>query len=107
MLKDNNNCFQKPYVSSFQKPYGNKHAVQHASFLVLNVNSMCPSALSSCNFKRAELESLIMDSSEEAPVKFVAVTETWLEEHHTDAQVNINGFNVSRSDRINRRGGGV
>ena len=101
MLKKNNKSFQKPYGNSFQKPYGNEHAVQHASFLVLNVQSMCPNALTSCNYKRAELESLITDSREEVPVKFVAVTETWLWADHTDAQVNISGFNVSRSDRIN------
>ena len=86
---------------------GDEHAVQHASFLVLNVHSMCPNALSSCNYKRAELESLVTDSREEVPVKFIAVTETWLEADHTDAQVNISGFNVSRSDRMNRIGGGV
>ena len=61
-------------IPGFQKPYGNEHAVQHASFLVLNVQSMCPNALSSCNYKRAELESLVTDSREEAPVHFIAVT---------------------------------
>ena len=68
---------------------------------------MCPDARSTCNHKRAELESLITDSGEEVPVKFVAVTETWLWADHTDAQVNISGFNVSRSDRRSRGGGGV
>jgi len=68
---------------------------------------MCPDARSTCNHLRAELESLITDSGEEVPVKFVAVTETWLWADHTDAQVNISGFNVSRSDRRSRGGGGV
>ena len=93
--------------NSFQKPCDSENAVEQALLLVLNIQNMCPNALSSCNYKRAELESLITDSGEEAPVKFIAVTETWLEAYHTDAQVNISGFNVSRSDRINRTGGDV
>ena len=40
-------------------------------------------------------------------MKFVALTETWLQGHIRDAQLNIEGFNISRCDRENRGGGGV
>ena len=68
---------------------------------------MNPSATSTCKHKHMELEAVISDYSSDAPVKFVAVTETWLHEHIKDAQLNIEGFNISRSDRSNRGGGGV
>ena len=38
---------------------------------------------------------------------FVAITETWLKSYHRDAQLQIPGYSVSRSDRGNRIGGGV
>ena len=40
-------------------------------------------------------------------MKFVAVTETWLQDHIRDAQLHIGGFNISRCDREDRGGGGV
>ena len=80
---------------------------QHASFLLINIRSMNPSATSSCNYKYKELESLIAESCSDVPVKFVAITETWLQDHIRDAQLYIEGFNISRCDRGNRGGGGV
>ena len=38
---------------------------------------------------------------------FVAITETWLKSYHRDAQLQIPGYSVSRSDRGKRTGGGV
>ena len=38
---------------------------------------------------------------------FICLTETWLKSYIADAQVNIPGYIVSRSDRNNRIGGGV
>ena len=46
------------------------------------------------------MESLVKDRSEEVPDEFIAVTETWLKTDHTDAQVNISGSNLSRSDGL-------
>ena len=80
---------------------------QCATFLLINIRSMNPSATSMCKHKHMELEAVISDYASDAPVKFVAVTETWLHEHIKDAQLNIKGFNISRSDRSNRGGGGV
>ena len=68
---------------------------------------MNPSATSTCKHKYKELESLIADSDSVVPVKFVAITETWLQDHIKDAQLTIDGFHVTRCDRGSRGGGGV
>ena len=68
---------------------------------------MNPGATSTCRHKCRELESLIADSHSDVPVKFVAVTETWLRDHIRDKQLHIEGFNISRCDRADRKGGGV
>ena len=57
---------------------------QHAKFLLLNIQSMNPGATGTCRHKYRELESLIADCHSDVPVKFVAVTETWLQEHIRD-----------------------
>ena len=79
---------------------------RHVSLLLLNIQSMNPSATSQCQYKHKEIEAL---GNEECvvPVKFIAVTETWLQPHISDAQVQIENFSVLRSDRLNRTGGGV
>ena len=80
---------------------------QNAAFLLLNIRSINPSATSECKHKHKELEKLISESCQDVPVKFVAVTETWLQDHIKDAQLHIGGFNISRCDREDRGGGGV
>ena len=40
-------------------------------------------------------------------IPFIALTETWLKPYITDAMVDIEGYNVFRSDRSTRTGGGV
>ena len=68
---------------------------------------MNPSATSTCNHKHKILKDLISDSLHDVPVNFIAVTETWLQDHIMDAQLHIEGFNISRCDRVDRGGGGV
>ena len=68
---------------------------------------MNPSATSTCKHKYKELEAIISDSDSSVPVKFVAITETWLQDHIKDAQLTIEGFDVTRCDRGDRGGGGV
>ena len=38
---------------------------------------------------------------------FIAITESWLKSYNTDAQLDIPGYSLSRSDRSKRTGGGV
>ena len=68
---------------------------------------MNPSASSSCNYKFKEIETLVNDEKYDVPIKFIALTETWLEPHISDAQIHIDSFNISRCDRADRIGGGV
>ena len=67
---------------------------------------MNPSATSQCQYKYRELETLV-DEKNLPPVKFIGVTETWLQPHISDAQINIENFNVARADRLGRAGGGA
>ena len=68
---------------------------------------MNPSASSSCNSKFKELGALANDEGNDIPVRFIALTETWLNPFISDAQVHIDNFDISRCDRADRGGGGV
>ena len=46
-------------------------------------------------------------NQENISVSFLAICETWLKEHISDAQLNINGYNIYRSDRTVTKNGGV
>ena len=81
---------------------------QYASFLLLNIQSMNPSASSSARWKCHELEALLIEESDKNHfIPFLALTETWLSPHIQDAQVHIKQYTTSRSDRVGRVGGGV
>ncbi|XP_068692770.1 uncharacterized protein [Montipora foliosa] len=45
---------------------------------------------------------LLMDSFD-----IVAMTETWLNDDFSDSELQLDGYNIFRSERANRRGGGV
>ena len=40
-------------------------------------------------------------------VPFIAIAETWIKPHISDAQVNIDGYNIFRADRKCSKNGGV
>ena len=75
---------------------------QHAAFFFLNIGSTNPSATSTCKYKYKELEALLADSCSDVPVKFIAITETWLQDDIKDAQLTTEGFNIARCDRGDR-----
>ena len=69
---------------------------------------MNPSANSPCRWKIKELKSFIVqENTKRHLLPFVAITESWLKSCITDAQVHIPHYEVSRSDRNKRTGGGV
>ena len=80
---------------------------QPCPFLLLNICSMNPSASSTSTHKMQELKALIKEKNKELFVPFFAITETWLRPHISDAQVHISGYDLVRSDRRKRKGGGV
>ena len=67
---------------------------------------MNPSAFSQCQYKYRELTELTKASTG-VPIKFMGITETWLQPHISDAQIAIDNFNIHRADRMGRHGGGV
>ena len=68
---------------------------------------MNPSASSTSRWKVQELEACIEEKNDELFVPFIALTETWLRPHISDAQVHISGYDLVRSDHRKRKGGGV
>ena len=80
----------------------------HSSCLLLNIQSMNPSASSRARWKVSELQSIIHEEKANNHVlPFLAITETWLKSYISDAQLHIPGYVVSRSDRDSRIGGGI
>ena len=69
---------------------------------------MNPSAQSHCKWKVHEIKAHLDEENNRGHyIPFIAITETWLEPHIQDAQINIPDYILSRSDRKKRRGGGV
>eukprot|EP00116_Pleurobrachia_bachei_P011772 sb/3472034/ len=75
-----------------------------SELLLFNARSLTPSAASDCRWKF----SFIKDSLENSPVPILCtgITETWWHDHFSDAQLEIEGFHLTRCDRAGRRGGG-
>ena len=74
--------------------------------MLLSIQGYNPSASSVQRWKLEYLSNLIYFSGKN---KFLVIglTETWLKPNITDAQVNIEGYNVYRADRIKRDRGGA
>ena len=81
------------------------HNVNLSRILLLNARSVSPAATSKCKWKLPYLEKTFLDS-DQLPVPFVAITESWLKPHITDAQVALNEYKCFRADRVVRKGGG-
>ena len=75
-----------------------------SSFVLLNGQSVSPAATSTSRWKIPFIQETITERS--CPPPFVAVTESWLKSYITDAQVAIKDYQVYRSDRPDRVGGG-
>ena len=76
-----------------------------STITLLNARSISPASNSSCKWKIPYLEEYISrDPSSVTP--FLAITESWLKPHITDAQIAIQGYRSLRSDRDTRKGGG-
>ena len=72
------------------------------------MQSFNPSASSASKWKVSYLaRQLTEELARNHSVPFVVLTETWLKSHIEDAQVEIPGYNLFRSNRSSRVGGGV
>ena len=76
-----------------------------SSIVLINGQSVSPAAKSNCRWKIPFIHKTIVCGSTPPPA-IVAITETWLKDYISDAQVSIKGYNVYRSDRDKRKGGG-
>ena len=77
--------------------YNNNSNVNHNKFVITNQLKCLYSnfrSIMSCG-KREELNSLIIEHN----IAIVAVTESWTHEGISDAEINLNGFNMFRKDR--------
>ena len=82
--------------------YGDK--VKGSNLILLNGRSLNPSAGSQKKWKMRYVADLI--ASSKLPVTAVSLTETWWDGRVEDAQVHVPGYNLFRSDREFRTGGG-
>ena len=81
---------------------------KYSSIVLLNIQSFNPGSWSQCRWKVHELRDYIDDERRKNHfIPFLALTETWLNPAIRSAQINIQNYNVSRSDRTDRGGGGV
>ena len=71
---------------------------------MLNAYGFDPSAASSLSWKVPFIEDMVLQSA--VSYSILSITETWLKPYITDAQLSIEGFNIFRSDRLNRDRGG-
>ena len=80
----------------------------HSICLCLNVQGINPSLRSKSFHKIRYLSERINHlNHKKQPVSFMAIVETWLKEHITDAQLHIQDYNIYRSDRSISKNGGV
>ena len=70
---------------------------------MLNIQGMDPSAHSTSETK---LKSFVEEHIN-TTVPIVALCETWLKDHISDAQISIPDYEIIREDRVNRSRGGV
>ena len=75
------------------------------ALMMLNVQGLTPDTTSVQYWKHDYLANYICTSDLYYP--FIALTETWLKPKHSDTQVEINNYQVRRSDRIHREHGGA
>ena len=76
--------------------------------MLLNIQSVNPSAKSSCRWKIPYISNKLHElQSEGHVVPYIALTETWLKTYIHDSKLHIDNYNLYRSDRSTRIGGGV
>ena len=75
--------------------------------MCLNIQGMNPGPNSKSSWKLPRLREVIQDMEPNHIIPFIAICETWLKPHISDAQLNINNYEVFRADRQKSLHGGV
>ena len=106
------NCsrvLQSPSSSSCNRDAGTTTEMnmnyEGSSAIMFNIQGINPSATSKQRWKHEYLSKLISSSSTHYLV--IGLTESWLKPHISDAQIDMQLFNVFRADRVNRERGGA
>ena len=73
---------------------------------MFNIQGMSPAATSKSRWKIPYLQDRYIINCEE-DIPFIALTETWLKPHITDAQIALPNYSVVRSDRKKSERGGT
>ena len=74
----------------------------------MNIQGINPSLRSKSFWKLQKLtEKIESFNKKNTPVSFVALAESWLKSHISDAQLKIDNYNIFRSDRKVSKNGGV
>ena len=83
-------------------------SLRNTLVLILNAQSINPSAYSSTRWKLKDIKALILhEQAKNHSLPFLCFTETWLKSYILDAQIHLPGYDIRRSDRSKRLGGGV
>ena len=86
----------------------NKLSTTHSVCLGLNIQGMNPSLRSNSFWKLNQLTSEIEKiQKKNFNIPFIAVVESWIKPHISDAQVAISGYNIFRADREHYKNGGA
>ena len=81
---------------------------KHSACLALNIQGMNPGLRSKSSSKLCMLKEEVNNlAKNNVYVPFIAVVESWLKPFITDAQLNIENYNVYRSDRKLSKNGGA
>ena len=76
-----------------------------SKIVLLNGQSVSPAATSNARWKLPFIQET-MTKGRSCPPPVIAISETWLKSYITDAQIEIDDYQVYRSDRPDRVGGG-
>ena len=97
---------EHPDAAESPNPPVQRHAPQ-ATVCLLNAQCITPCATSANKWKIPYISETILNSGTGNTVPFLAITETWLKNYITDAQIAVPNYSPVRADRDKRRGGGA
>ena len=94
----------RPIDPSSSQPQCPSLDAEYSSILLLNAQSVNPSAKSLCKWKLPYVsENFLYNIHTNIPI--LRISESWLKSYKTDAQIHIKDFVPIRSDRSIRKGG--
>ena len=78
-----------------------------SAICLLNCQGISPRATSHSKWKIPYISETILGPDKSSSIPILAITETWLKDYISDAQISIKDYSVIRADREKRKGGGT